>query len=93
MKDEDEDEVVLICLPLAAGVYFADNIKGECDTCGCAIAWRPHAPARRRICLPCAQKDFLDSGRPVEIRVTAESRAEIRAFIGAAGPRDPGTRH
>jgi len=28
-----------------------------------------------------------------EIRVTAESRAEIRAFIGAAGSRDPGTRH
>lgn len=91
---KDEEDVVLVCLPLADGVsYFADNVKGECDTCGSAIAWRPHAPARRRICLPCAQKDFLDSGQPVEIRITAESRAEIRAFIGAAGHKDPGTRH
>lgn len=48
--DPNEENVVLC----DSKGYFADDVHGRCEDCGCEIAWRPHNPVFLiKLCIPC----------------------------------------
>lgn len=49
---------LVICarLDLDHPLYFADNLFGDCEDCGCNLQWRPHAPPGPRLCVCCAAR-------------------------------------
>lgn len=76
------EEVIVICLPTSLGNPggFDDNLYGPCATCAVEIQWRPHSPAGRHLCVPCARAEFYGETGPVIARVTPETVEDVRRW-------------
>ncbi len=75
MKDDDEVEVVIVCVLTTDQTRFDDNVRGVCGFCGIAVQHRPHIPKPSTImCRLC----WLDRASPGdEIHVTQQALAEV----------------
>jgi hypothetical protein len=81
----EEEPPLMVCGPTS---YYADDLHGACSRCGEAIHWRPHVPPEFiRICVFCFESDLKDmrSDDEIEIKVTEETRNEVRAWLRKNG--------
>jgi len=80
MRDDDSDELVVICTPLHwHKAHFTDDRTGGCARCLIPIRWRPHNPEpSTKLCIRCVM-DTIEPGVP--IRYTARTAAEFATFL------------
>lgn len=72
-----------VCCILAIETsVFSDDVFTTCADCGVGIRHRPHAPAQLdKVCLPCGLARAAESGKPVKLAATPETRREVEAYF------------
>jgi hypothetical protein len=66
-------EPIIMCGPKS---YYLDDIKDNCEKCGCEIFYRPHTPKGINLCTPCALKFVAEDPSTVRFCITEETLIE-----------------
>lgn len=84
MKGVTEDGLpIIVCMPLAIGLQFADNLIDRCRFCQCDVQLRPHMPWPRHVaCIACFMERYEE--KDDVLAVTSKTIAELRDLAAAA---------